>query len=48
MKAKPGQVGIKTLLREIRRLRFVTGFEIQKGYHLEADRQVNLTLTYQI
>jgi hypothetical protein len=34
MKAKPGKVGIKTLLREVRRLHFVNGFEIQPDAHL--------------
>ena len=34
MKGKPGKMGMKTLLQEIRRLRFVNGFDIQADKHL--------------
>jgi TnpA family transposase len=34
MKAKPGKIGIKTLLREIKRLRFVNEFDIKADVHL--------------
>jgi hypothetical protein len=34
MKGKPGKMGMKTLLREIRRLRFVNEFDIQADKHL--------------